>query len=117
MTILHVALARLRGTCACYDPLPYANEETRNANSLREPTLNMTRCNMLQQVTKTSTATIAACLVPERAFLANTVEEQIIDFLDGRTHGEELLHALHDHVLDEPIPERMLALFRAGSAD
>ena len=38
--------------------------------------------------------------------------QQILDFLEGRTHGEELLHALHDHVLDEPIPERMLALFR-----
>jgi hypothetical protein len=46
-----------------------------------------------------------------------TVEKQIRDFLDGRTHGEDLLHALHDHVLDEPIPERMRALLRAGSAD
>jgi len=45
------------------------------------------------------------------------VEEQVLDFLEGRTHGEELLHALYDHVLDEPIPERMRALFRAGSAD
>jgi hypothetical protein len=40
------------------------------------------------------------------------VEQQVLDFLDGKTHGEELLHALHDHVLDEPIPERMLALLR-----
>jgi hypothetical protein len=40
------------------------------------------------------------------------VEQQILDFLDGKTHGEELLHALHDHVLDEPIPERMLAFLR-----
>jgi hypothetical protein len=47
----------------------------------------------------------------------DTVEEQILDFLDGRTHGEDLLHALHDHVLDEPIPERMRALFRAVSVD
>lgn len=45
------------------------------------------------------------------------VEEQMLKFLDGRTHGEELLHALYDHVLDEPIPERMRALFQAGSAD
>jgi len=35
-----------------------------------------------------------------------------LDFLEGRTHGEELLHALHDYVLDEPIPERMLAFLR-----
>jgi hypothetical protein len=46
-----------------------------------------------------------------------TVEEQILNFLNGKTHGEDLLHALHDHVLDEPIPERMRALFRTGSAD
>jgi hypothetical protein len=48
---------------------------------------------------------------------ADTVEQQILDFLDGRTHGEDLLHALHDHVLDEPVPERMRALFRPGAAD
>ncbi|MGC1891704.1 MAG: hypothetical protein WA709_37455 [Stellaceae bacterium] len=46
-----------------------------------------------------------------------TVGEQLPDFLDGRTDGEELLHALYDHVLDEPVPEQMRALFRAGSAD
>jgi hypothetical protein len=48
---------------------------------------------------------------------ADTVGEQLLDFLDGRTAGEELLHALYDHVLDEPVPEQMRALFRAGSAD
>jgi hypothetical protein len=40
------------------------------------------------------------------------LDEKLIDFLDGRTHGEELLHALYDRVLDEPIPERMRALFK-----
>jgi len=45
------------------------------------------------------------------------VEQQILDFLEGRTHGEDLLHALHDHVLDEPVPERMRALFRTVAAD
>jgi hypothetical protein len=50
--------------------------------------------------------------VPEPAPVPDRVEQQILDFLEGRTHGEELLHTLHDHVLDEPIPERMLALFR-----
>jgi hypothetical protein len=47
----------------------------------------------------------------------DAVGEQLLDFLDGKTDGEELLHALYDHVLDEPVPERMWALFRAGSAD
>jgi hypothetical protein len=49
---------------------------------------------------------------PDPAFMPDEIEQQILDFLDGKTHGEELLHALHDHVLDEPIPERMLVLFR-----
>ena len=48
---------------------------------------------------------------PDPAFIPHGVEQQILDFVDGKTHGEELLHALHDHVLDEPIPERMLVLF------
>ena len=45
-------------------------------------------------------------------FLLPPLEDQIADFLDGRTHGESLLHALYDHVLDEPIPEQMRGLFR-----
>ena len=69
-----------------------------------------------QRVTKATQATIAACGVPGQTFLATSVEQQIIDFLDGRTHGEELLHAIHDHILDEPIPEPMLALLRSSSA-
>jgi len=48
---------------------------------------------------------------------ADTVREQLLDFLDGRTDGEALLHTLYDHVLDEPVPEQMRALFSAGSAD
>ena len=46
------------------------------------------------------------------SFLRPPLEDQIADFLDGRTHGESLLHALYDHVLDEPIPERMRGLFK-----
>jgi hypothetical protein len=60
---------------------------------------------------------IKGCGALDLAGQCRSVQQQIIDFLEGRTHGSELLHALHDHVLDEPIPERMLALFRAGSAD
>jgi len=48
---------------------------------------------------------------------SDTVKEQVLEFLGGRTHGEELLHALYDHIIDEPIPERMRALFAAGFAD
>lgn len=42
--------------------------------------------------------------------LPGSVEGRILSFLDGATHGEELLHALYDHVLREPIPPAMRAL-------
>ena len=45
-------------------------------------------------------------------FLRLSLEDQIADFLDGKTHGESLLHALYDHVLDEPVPETMRSLFK-----
>jgi Anti-sigma factor NepR len=40
------------------------------------------------------------------------VSVQIRQFLAGQTEGETLLHALYDHVLDEPVPERLTALLR-----
>lgn len=41
-----------------------------------------------------------------------SVDREIRDFLAGRTDGEDLLHALYDHVLDEPVPARLRALLR-----
>jgi hypothetical protein len=37
----------------------------------------------------------------------SSVSGRIAAFLDGRTCGEDLLHELYDHVLDEPIPDAM----------
>ena len=45
------------------------------------------------------------------ANLMPSVEDQIRDFLDGKTHGESLLHALYDDILDEPVPDQMRGLF------
>jgi hypothetical protein len=59
-------------------------------------------------------ASVARRPIPVRTFPVPTVKDQIADFLDGRTHGETLLHALYDHVLDEPIPENMLRLIGRG---
>ena len=53
----------------------------------------------------TARCTIAA---PATPFLS--VKDKIAAFLDGSTHGEDLLHALYDHILEEPIPEAMRAL-------
>ena len=41
-----------------------------------------------------------------------STDRDIRDFLVGKTDGEQLLHALYDHVLDEPVPERLRALLR-----
>jgi hypothetical protein len=40
----------------------------------------------------------------------SSVPERIAAFLDGKTCGEDLLHELYDHVLQEPIPEAMRAI-------
>ena len=39
-------------------------------------------------------------------------DAEIRDFVAGKNDGENLLHALYDHVLDEPIPERLLAVLK-----
>ena len=40
------------------------------------------------------------------------IDRDIRDFLTGKNAGEDLLHALYDHVLDEPVPERLSALLK-----
>jgi len=45
--------------------------------------------------------------LPHPALAPPSVADRIGDFLDGRTHGEDLLHELYDYVLEEPIPQRM----------
>lgn len=42
----------------------------------------------------------------------SSTDREIRDFLSGKTDGEDLLHELYDHVLDEPVPERLTALLR-----
>ena len=52
------------------------------------------------------------CLSVEPKIALSSVDRDIRDFLAGNTDGEDLLHALYDHVLDEPVPERLRALLR-----
>lgn len=40
------------------------------------------------------------------------IDTQMRAFLAGKTDGKELLHALYDGILDEPIPQRMRNLLR-----
>jgi len=48
----------------------------------------------------------------ERHPVRCSAEREIRDFLNGKTDGEDLLHRLYDHVLDEPVPERLTALLK-----
>ena len=48
----------------------------------------------------------------EPVLATSGTDQDIRDFLAGKNDGEQLLHALYDHVLDEPVPERLLALLR-----
>jgi hypothetical protein len=53
------------------------------------------------------------CDVPQPPIVSRSVADRIADFVDGRTHGEDLLHELYDYVLEEPIPQRMRALLKS----
>ena len=61
----------------------------------------------------TATA-LAHCETPAADEIDGVVEHAILRFLSGETEGQALFHALYDAPLDEPIPERMLALVRSG---
>jgi hypothetical protein len=75
--------------------------------------LIVTRCNMVENESRRATSRgIPRCGFPESQSRQDAVADRIKDFFAGRTHGEELLHALYDHVLYEAIPERIGSLFK-----
>ncbi|HEV8032515.1 MAG TPA: NepR family anti-sigma factor [Stellaceae bacterium] len=41
-----------------------------------------------------------------------STDSRIRAFLAGETDGEDVLHQIYDHVLDEPVPDRLLAVLR-----
>ena len=55
-------------------------------------------------------ATLDALVAEVEAGLS--VGKEIGRFLDGKSDGQLLLNALYGDVLDEPIPERLLATLR-----
>jgi hypothetical protein len=42
----------------------------------------------------------------------NVVDRRIRAFLNGESHGEDVLGALYGDVANEPVPERLRALFK-----
>jgi hypothetical protein len=50
---------------------------------------------------------------PAAGGLRNSVDRRIRVFLNGESHGEDVLGALYGHVADEPIPERLRSLLKS----
>jgi hypothetical protein len=48
----------------------------------------------------------------EPGIAMSMIDRDIRDFLAGKNEGEDLLHALYDHVLDEPVPQRLRDVLR-----
>ena len=58
-----------------------------------------------------------SCGIAVPANLATpSVEQQIIDFLDGRSDGAELMLAIYGDVADEPLPPRLAELVKRWQA-
>ena len=51
-------------------------------------------------------------LAAEPQIAMSWIDRDIRDFLAGKNAAEDLLHALYDHVLDEPVPERLRAVLK-----
>jgi hypothetical protein len=64
------------------------------------------------EMTLTRPPTQCERAIPDDGPVDSSVAARIAAFLDGHTDGEDLLHALYDYVLDEPVPENMRALLR-----
>jgi hypothetical protein len=76
------------------------------------PALLVTECDTMSENRKLAIfAPSRRCGGLPKAHLASDpVAARITAFLKGESDGGELLHALYDHVLDEPIPQSMRAL-------
>ena len=56
---------------------------------------------------------LALAFQPTRSpIVVPSADARIRAFLAGETDGEDVLHEIYDHLLDEPIPESMRALLK-----
>jgi hypothetical protein len=67
---------------------------------------------VLEQMSVQMCPVVSRCHNGEPWQATPSIDRLIRDFVLGRSDGEDVLNALYDHVLDEPVPERMRALFR-----
>jgi len=74
---------------------------------------NVTWCNPMNFEVKREQKTLStSCGPPQPSLAPSSVADRIAAFLEGKTHGEDLLHELYDYVLEEPIPQRMRELLK-----
>jgi hypothetical protein len=69
---------------------------------------------MTYVINSTTMAANVRCRYGEEA--AWSIKARIAAFLDGGSNEEELLHALYDHVLSEPIPRSMRTILKEHQA-
>jgi hypothetical protein len=58
----------------------------------------------------------AALLDDENAPQGSQMTTEIERFLKGETNGSVLFEALYGHIVEEPIPPRLLAMLRSGQS-
>jgi hypothetical protein len=52
------------------------------------------------------------CLPAGSSTTGYSIDQRIRAFLAGETNGEDVLHMLYDHILDEPLPNQLRALLK-----
>jgi hypothetical protein len=109
----HIEAARIRGTIFCYKLFASCHISGAEPKEFDLSTSYVTECDAMCEYKKLVTfAPIHRCSPPRATPAATGVEGRIAAFLAGKSDGGELLHALYDYVLDEPIPSSMVALLR-----
>lgn len=56
--------------------------------------------------------TTASAAIPAFGRSASSIDRRIRAFLNGESHGEDVLGALYGHVAHEPVPERLRTLLQ-----
>jgi hypothetical protein len=86
--------------------------ETSAATNSDTPASNVTRNKRKLQEPPPVMNLAVKCSFAESIAPVRSVDSQIRAFLAGDNDGEDLLHAIYDHVLDEPVPERLRTLLK-----
>jgi hypothetical protein len=86
--------------------------ETSAATNSDTPASNVTRNKRKLQEPPPVMNLAVKCIFAESIAPVRSVDSQIRAFLAGDNDGEDLLHAIYDHVLDEPVPERLRTLLK-----